>query len=190
MEKKQIELIVIGGSSGSLDAIFNIFSLLDNGFTIPIIIITHRNSNIDTNLVKVLSTKTYLLVKEADEKDILKQGTIYLAPPDYHLLIEKDKSLSLDNSEKVQFSRPSIDVTFQSAADIFKDKLLGIILSGANSDGAAGVAAIKKNGGLVIVQDPASAQIPYMPQQAIAHTKVDQIISLYEIAGYINNLMK
>ena len=105
-------------------------------------------------------------------------------------MIEKDKSLSLDNSEKVQFSRPSIDVTFQSAADSFKDKLLGIILSGANSDGADGVAAIKKNGGQVIVQDPATAQIPYMPQQAIAQTNVDQIISFDEIADYINSLIK
>ena len=190
MEKKQIELIVIGGSSGSLDAIFNIFSLLEIGLTIPIIIVMHRNNNVDTNLVKVLSAKTYLLVKEADEKEILKSGTIYLAPPDYHLLIEKDKSLSLDNSEKVQFRRPSIDVTFQSAAYVYKNNLLGIILSGANSDGAAGLASINKNGGQVIVQNPATAQIPYMPQQAITQTSVDKIYSLTEIANYINNLMK
>ena len=96
MEKKQIELIVIGGSSGSLDAIFNMLTLLDVGFPIPIIIVLHRNNNIDTNLVKVLSTKTHLLVKEADEKDIIKSGIIYLAPPDYHLLIEKDKTVSLE----------------------------------------------------------------------------------------------
>ena len=190
MEKKQIELIVIGGSSGSLDAILNIFTLLNIGFTLPIIIIMHRNNNIDTNLVRVLSTKTHLLVKEADEKEIIRSGIIYLAPPDYHLLIEKDKSLSLDNSEKVQYSRPSIDVTFQSAADIYKNKLLGIILSGANSDGAAGVATIKKNGGKVIIQDPITAQIPYMPQQAIARTKADKILSIHEIAGYLNNLIK
>ena len=190
MEKKQIELIVIGGSSGSLDAIFNILTLLDNDFNIPIIFVMHRNNNIDTNLVKVLSSKTSLLVKEADEKDIIKPGIIYLASPDYHLLIEKDKSLSLDSSEKVQYSRPSIDVTFQSAADIYKSKLLGIILSGANSDGAEGVSSIKRNGGRVIVQDPATAQIPYMPQQAIAITKVDEIFSLSKISGYMNNLMK
>ena len=190
MEKDQIELIVIGGSSGSLEAILNIFTLLNTGFKIPVIIVMHRSSNADTNLVKVLSAKTHLFVKEADEKEILTPGNIYLAPPDYHLLIEKDKSLSLDNSDKVQFSRPSIDVTFQAAADIYKDKLLGIILSGANSDGAAGAACIKRNGGLVIVQDPATAQIPYMPQYAIDQTMVDQIISLNEIAGYLNNLKK
>ena len=190
MEKEQIKLVVIGGSSGSLDAIFTIFTLLDISFTIPIIIVMHRSNNINTNLVKVLSAKTHLLVKEADEKEILKSGIVYLAPPDYHLLIEKDKSLSLDNSEKVQYSRPSIDVTFQSAADVFKKNLLGIILSGANSDGASGVASIKKNEGRVIVQDPASAQIPYMPQQAIAQTRADKIITLNEIAIYLNNLQK
>lgn len=192
MEKEQvkIELIVIGGSSGSLDVLLTIFALLNRSFTIPIIIVLHRNKNADTNLIKVLSTKINLKVKEADEKEPIRPGNIYLAPPDYHLLIEKDRTLSLDISEKVQYSRPSIDVTFQSAADVYKSKLLGIILSGANSDGAAGLASIKKNGGSVIVQDPATAQIPYMPQQAIVQTKVDEILSTNEIAQYINSLLK
>lgn len=192
MEKDQIdiELIAIGGSSGSLDVILNILTLLDTHFTIPIIIILHRNKNIDTHLVKVISTKTNLKVNEADEKELIKPGNIYLAPPDYHLLIEKDRTLSLDISEKVQYSRPSIDVTFQSAAEVYKNKLLGIILSGANSDGTAGIASIKKNGGLVLAQDPATAQISYMPQQAIAQTTMDGIFSIRAIARYVNGLIK
>ena len=192
MEKKQIDidLIVMGGSSGSLDVILNIFTLLDEGLTIPIIIVVHRNKNADANLVKVLSAKTNLIVKEADEKEFIKSGNIYLAPPDYHLLIENDKSLSLDISAKVQYSRPSIDVTFQSASNVYKSKLLGIILSGANSDGAAGLATIKKNGGRIIIQDPATAQIPYMPQQAIAQTKADDTFTVKAMAFYINDLVK
>ena len=181
-------LIVMGGSSGSLDAFFVILGMLNKDFNIPIVIVLHRNSDVNESLVELLSIKTNLIVKEADEKELISKGHVYLAPPDYHLLIEKDGSLSLDASAKIKYSRPSIDVTFYSAADAFKEKLTGIILSGASADGAEGIAYIKQHGGIAIVQAPGQALFAFMPQQAIAQTTVDGIFSTSEIAVYLNNL--
>ena len=181
-------LIVMGGSSGSLDAFFVILGMLNKDFNIPIIFVLHRNSDVNESLAGLLSIKTNLIVKEADEKELISKGHVYLAPPDYHLLIEKDGSLSLDASAKIKYSRPSIDVTFHSAADVYKEKLTGIILSGANADGAEGIAYIKQHGGIAIVQAPGQALFAFMPQQAIAQTKVDGIFSANEIAIFLNGL--
>jgi len=181
-------LIVMGGSSGSLEAFFVILGMLNKDFNIPIIFVLHRNSDVNESLVGILSIKTNLIVKEADEKELISKGHVYLAPPDYHLLIEKDGSLSLDASAKIKYSRPSIDVTFYSAADAYKEKLTGIILSGASADGAEGIAYIKQHGGIAIVQAPEQALFAFMPQQAIAQTKVDGIFSSSEIAVFLNNL--
>lgn len=183
------KLIVIGGSSGSLEALINIFNLLDPAFNIPILIILHRNIAPNDSLCKVLASKTLLQVKEADEKDIPLPGEVYLAPPDYHLLIEKDGSLSLDDSEKVRFSRPSIDVSFQSAANVYKNKLLAILLSGANADGSEGMQEIKSLGGTLIVQDPGEAMVNTMPLNALAATPVNHILTTGAIAHYLNNLL-
>ena len=170
------QLIVIGGSSGSLDALLVIFPLLKKDFSIPMVLVLHRGNNADNGLAELLATKTKLLVKEADEKEPILPGWLYLAPPDYHLLIEEDGTLSLDASEKVNFCRPSIDVTFASAAAACKDKLTAILLSGANADGAQAMKMVKECGGKNIIQDPAEALVGYMPEQAILLQEADYIL--------------
>ncbi len=185
--KKQIRLIAIGGSSGSFDALSKILGKLKADFTIPIIMILHRN-NADSGLAIVLGTKTNLIVKEAEEKEMILPGYLYLAPPDYHLLIEADKTLSLDVSEKVNYSRPSIDVTFESAAAVYKDELLCIILSGANADGTKGGLYAKDSGSTIIAQNPLEASVAYMPQHAINEISTDEVLSVEEIAKYLNML--
>jgi len=181
-------LIVIGGSSGSLDALLVILPLLKKDLAIPVVIVLHRNNNADNGLAELLSVKTTLWVKEADEKDVLLPGWIYLAPPDYHLLLEEDGTISLDVSEKVNYCRPSIDVTFDSAAVAYKQHCTAILLSGANADGAAAMQAVKEYGGKNIVQDPNEALVSYMPEQAIMRSVADEILKATEIAAAINAL--
>ncbi len=183
-------LIVIGGSSGSLDALLVILPALSPGFTIPIIIVVHRNSNADNGLTELLAVKTSLHIKEADEKDKLLPGWIYLAPPDYHVLVEEDGTISLDASEKVNYCRPSIDVTFTSAAAVYKQELVGVLLSGANADGAKAMSIIKEYGGRNIVQDPAEALVNYMPEQAILLSPVDAVLPAAAIANLLNRLVE
>ncbi|MCP9749725.1 chemotaxis protein CheB [Ferruginibacter sp. HRS2-29] len=190
MEKETMtspeKLIVIGGSSGSLEVLMNLLPLLGKRLPVPVIIVLHRNNQSDNGLVELFASKTKLTVKEADEKDILVPGTVYIAAPDYHLLIEQDKTLSLDASAKVNFSRPSIDVTFSSAADVFGKGLTAILLSGANADGADAMIYVKECGGKLIVQDPDEALVGYMPRQAIEQNDVDMILGVVEIAEWIN----
>ena len=161
---------------------------LEKHFFIPIVIIMHRNTTSDSALTELLSSRTSLQVKEAEDKDALEPGCIYLAPPDYHLLIEADGTLSLDASERVHYSRPSIDVSFMSAALAFKNELAGILLSGANADGAQGIKVIKESGGYTIVQDPQEASVGYMPQQALLTKAVDKIMTGDEMADWMNEL--
>lgn len=183
-----IELIIIGGSSGSLDAILKILPNLRPGFIIPIIIVLHRNIASDSVLEEVLASRTNLKVVEAEEKELICPGYIYIAPPDYHLLIEKDHTISLDYSEKINYSRPSIDVSFESAADVYEEKLVCIILSGANADGAKAVLYAKSLGSKIIIQDPAEAVVPVMPEHAIAYTSINNILSIKEIILFLNRL--
>jgi two-component system chemotaxis response regulator CheB len=134
----------------------------------------------------LLESKTSWQVREAEEKQTIMKDHIYLAPADYHLLIEKDRTLSLDVSEKVNFSRPSIDVSFESAAEVYGTKLAAILLSGANDDGVAGLKKVKACGGVAIVQNPQTAAVAYMPQQAINNLAVDKIINPDELGLLIN----
>lgn len=185
---KTCEAIIIGGSAGSLDVLIKVLPLLDSTISFPIIIVVHRKPGSDNMLTDLLSTKTNLRVKEIEEKENILPGIIYLAPSDYHLLIEKNNTFSLDSSEKVNYSRPSIDVTFQSAAEVYKDKLVCFLLSGSNADGVDGLKKVKEAGGKVIIQDPQSAAVSYMPAQAILNVKVDEVLQIEEIADYINKL--
>jgi len=187
MEKKY-ELLVIGGSAGSFHVILELVGQLSEGFALPIIIITHRSRGNDYQFINILNEKTSLTVKEAEEKELILSGYIYVCPPDYHLLIEKDKTLSLDYSEKVNHSRPSIDVTFECVADIYKEKAIAILLSGANGDGAEGLHRIHKQGGVTIVQNPKNAEVPVMPQRALELFTADYIIEAYEIGETIKKL--
>ena len=192
MEENQVtsnrRLIVIGGSSGSLDALLVILPKLRADFSIPILLILHRGTTADNGMVDLLAINTSLHVKEADEKDKLHPGWMYLAPPDYHVLLETDGSLSLDASEKIHYSRPSIDVSFTSAAQAYQNNCIAVLLSGANADGAAAMNLIALAGGTTIVQDPKTATVSYMPQQAIAQSKIQHVLSPAAIAALLNEI--
>ena len=175
------EAIVIGVSSGGMNALKIISSSLPVHFNLPIIIVQHLSAHSDSHWIKLLNEKSRLNVKEADEKEKIEKGNIYIAPPNYHLLIEKDKTFSLTIDERVNFARPSIDVLFESAAEAYKNKLIGIVLTGSNSDGTKGIKRIKDCGGLAIIQDPNTADSEYMPKSAIAAIEPDYIVSLEEI---------
>jgi len=175
------EAIVIGVSSGGMSAMKIMFSLLPKSFNIPIIIVQHIGVHSDNRWIKILNDTSNLRIKEADEKEKIEQGHVYFAPPNYHLLIEKDKTLSLTIGERVNFARPSIDVLFESAAEAYKIKLIGIILTGSNNDGTKGIKRIQECRGLTIVQDPETAESSFMPESAIAAIKPDYILPLEKI---------
>ncbi|RNL50670.1 chemotaxis protein CheB [Pedobacter jejuensis] len=180
--------LVIGGSAGSLDVLLKIFPDLDTNISFPIIIVTHRKPGNDTLLADLLQNRTDLKIREVDEKEEIVAGCVYIAPADYHLLIEKNKTFSLDYSEKVNYSRPSIDVTFQSAAEIYKDELVCILLSGSNADGVEGLKTVNNFGGLAVIQNPKTAIMPYMPQQAVLNVKKGTILDAVDMADFINKL--
>jgi len=175
------EAIVIGVSSGGMNALKIIFSALPADFSIPIIIVQHVGANSDSQWISLLDEKSNLDLKEADEKEKIEKGKAYFAPPNYHLMIEKDKTFSLTIDERVNFARPSIDVLFESAAEAYKKKLIGVVLTGSNHDGTKGIKRIKECGGLAIIQDPKTADSAYMPKSAIAAIEPDYILSLEDI---------
>ncbi|WP_421945643.1 chemotaxis protein CheB [Pedobacter sp.] len=182
--------LVIGGSAGSLDVLLEIFPLLDANLDFPIILVTHRKSGSDSLLSDLLQSRTALKVHEIDEKQEILPGNVYIAPADYHLLIEQNHTFSLDYSEKINYSRPSIDVTFQSAAEVFKQELVCILLSGSNADGVAGLKIVNNFGGLVVIQNPKTAIMPYMPQQAYNEVKPIIVLDSFEMSSFINSLNK
>ena len=188
-EKAAYDLIVIGGSAGSVGAIVKLIPSLAPDFKIPIILVLHRRAESKEGFIsEILQHKSNLHIKEAEEKEIIDPSSVYIAPADYHLLIENDFSFSLDASEKILFSRPSIDVTFESAAEKYGEKLIGILLTGANHDGAKGMTEIAQQGGLTIAQDPETAEIATMPLAAIKTGKVDKVLKLEEIIDFLNSL--
>lgn len=183
-----ISAIVMGTSAGGLKALTAIFEGLPADFSAPIVVVQHRARQ-DLNLLEsLLQAKCRLRVKQADEKELLDAGTIYIAPPDYHLLVERDRTLSLSTDPPVHFSRPSIDVLFESAAAAFGRQLLAVLLTGASQDGARGVATIARHGGVVIAQNPQSAAFPFMPQSAIDTGKVHHVMDLKQIQQFLLRL--
>lgn len=186
--KSGYRLLVVGGSAGSLDVILTFIPKLRTDLPFAILLVLHRKSNASSVLIDLLAAKTPLPVKEAEEKEPLLAGKIYLAPPDYHLLVEKDFTVSLDDSEKVHHSRPSIDVTFETAAEAYGPALACLLLSGANADGAEGIRWAKQLKGLTLVQDPRTAEVSYMPQQAIDTQSVDKVVSVLQMHEVINSL--
>ncbi|WP_461789072.1 chemotaxis protein CheB [Pedobacter sp.] len=185
---KKCGALVIGGSAGSLDVLLKVLPEVDASIDFTIIIVVHRKQGTDSLLTDLLAYRTDLKVKEADEKEKILEGHIYIAPSDYHLLVEKDFTFSLDYSEKVNYSRPAIDVTFQTASDAYGDSLVSLLLSGSNADGANGTVTVLKNGGIALVQDPETAQVSYMPEQAILKANVSKVLKIEEMANYINSL--
>lgn len=184
---KRYELLLIGGSAGSLDVLLQLLPALRPGLGMAIIVVLHRKPG-ESMLAELLNGRMFLPVKEAEEKESIELNNVYIAPADYHLLIEKDRTFSLDYSEKVHYSRPAIDVTFETAAEAYGPAVAALLLSGANADGSEGLHKIKQSGGLTLVQDPFEATVSYMPQQAIDHLAVDHIAGTKELVGIVNGL--
>lgn len=182
------EAIVIGVSAGGLEALRIILPSLPKNFHLPIIVVQHMHPYSANFLVNYLDEKCQLTVKEVDEKEYIKAGKIYIAPPNYHIMVEEDRSFSLSITEPINHARPSIDVLFETAADAYGSKLIGIILTGGNSDGSQGLKKIKEKGGLTIVQDPETAEVDFMPRAAIATTKVDHVLPLKEIGPFLMSI--
>lgn len=185
-----IEIVVIGGSAGSLPVLIEILKNISPDFTLPIIIIVHRQRNVLSELPKILgSTVPFKEIIEPDDKTLITEKCIYIAPQNYHLLIETDRTFSLDYSEAVHYSRPSIDVTFESSAKVYKNKTVSVLLSGANNDGAAGMQKIVENNGIAIAQDPASAMYPVMPMAAIETVRGIKVMRPGQIVDFLNGLV-
>lgn len=182
------ELLIIGGSAGALDVVLKALPKLNVGLLFPVVIVLHRKADSETSLEDLLSACTSIDVKEIEDKDMLRKGSLFLAPADYHILFEKDGSVSLDVSEKVHYCRPSIDVALESAFNIYKEYTSGILLSGANADGAMGLRKIKKGGGFVAIQDPEDAMVSYMPDSALKEISPDIVFKSGSLADVINNL--
>lgn len=183
------EFLMIGGSAGSLEVLFRLLPLLRPDLPFPVALVLHRRNSSDSSLAELLGSKTLNPTQEVEDKEPITPGTIYLAPADYHLLIEQDRTFSLDYSEKINFSRPSIDVSFESAAEIYGPGLVGILLSGANEDGTGGLMAVKRAGGRAVVQSPDTAQMPFMPHYALTHLAIDHVFDTIQMAAFINSLV-
>ncbi|MDQ3940037.1 MAG: chemotaxis protein CheB [Actinomycetota bacterium] len=178
------ELVTIGCSWGGLGALGTIFSGLPGDFGAAIVVAQHRMAQSPDGLALSLQKRSRLPVKDAEDKEPIEPGRIYLAPPDYHLLVEPG-SFALSIDKMVQYARPSIDVLFESAADSYGDKLIGVILTGANEDGAAGLARVKQRGGCALVQDPSTAVRSEMPRAALEAVRPDRTMPLQEIGPYL-----
>lgn len=183
-----VEAVVIGTSAGGLAALSVLVAGLEATFRLPLLVVQHIPSGVPTQLAEIFQRKTGLHVKEADEKEAVRGGTLYFAAPGYHLLVEQDTSLSLSQDDSVHFSRPSIDVLFESAADAWGERVAGILLTGANEDGAAGLEAIHRAGGLTIVQDPDEAEVDSMPRAALQRFAPDYILPLRDIHRLLREL--
>lgn len=183
-----IEAVVVGASAGGVDALLRVFGHLRKGFGVPILVVLHLPDERESQLARVFGHRLAVPVEEARDKQDIVPGTLYVATPGYHLSVEADRSLSLSLEEPVHHSRPSIDVLFESAADVYGQKLLAVVLTGANTDGACGLAKVRELGGITVVQDPAEAQVSTMPEAALALHEPDHILTLQGIGQLLAGL--
>jgi two-component system chemotaxis response regulator CheB len=182
------EVIVIGTSWGGLHAVSTLLDGLDDAVRQPIVVVQHRSAESEEGaLAHILSHHTRRIVSDPDDKTALEPGHVYIGPPDYHVLVEHGH-FALSTDGPVAFARPSIDVLFESAADSYGERAVGIVLTGANHDGARGLARIKERGGVAIVQDPLSSERRTMPDAAIAATHADAVLPLEEIPQFLYGL--
>ena len=179
------EVLLLGGSAGSFKLIYDIVKNFDADLNKTVIIVIHRKKNFFSDIEKLFSANSRMLFREITDKDKIRNNTIYIAPANYHTLIEKEKVFSLDVSEAVWYSRPSIDVTFESVAEVYKGACTAILFSGANQDGAQGMLKLRSHGSLTIAQNPEEAEMPQMPLAAIEAKAVDYILSTKEIIELI-----
>ncbi|HVS01845.1 MAG TPA: chemotaxis protein CheB [Thermoanaerobaculia bacterium] len=182
------DLVVMGASLGGLDALGEIFSGLPASFPAAVAVVQHRRADSSASLAALFAARTPLPVHEAEDREPILPGTVYLAPPNYHLLVERGElSLSLD--PPVLHARPSIDVLFESAADAYERRLVAVLLTGASRDGAAGIAAVAARGGLTVVQDPDGALSPVAPRAALERTTVRHVLPVPAIAPLLTDLL-
>jgi two-component system chemotaxis response regulator CheB len=189
-----VQAIVIGASAGGVDALMTLLPALPAGLAAAVLVVLHLPRDRSSLLVDIFRPRCALRVVEAQDKERVAAGTVYFAPPDYHLLVDVDPEaapepqLSLSVDEPVHFSRPSIDVLFESAADVYGQRLMGIVLTGGNQDGAAGLSAVRRAGGITAVQDPETAQVPLMPASALARGPVDYVLPLAGLAQLMKTM--
>ena len=185
-----VEAVVIGASAGGVDALLKLLSALPEHFRLPIITVLHLPAGRDSQLAAIFRKRSSIAVHEVVDKQKISPATLYFAAPGYHLSVEKDRSFSLSCEAPVHHSRPSIDLLMKSAADAYGEKLAGILLTGANHDGAAGLAKISQRGGFTVVQNPAEAQVATMPEAAIRRLRPDLILRLDDIRSLLLQLDK
>ena len=183
-----IEAIVVGASAGGVEALLSIFGQLPSTFALPIIAVLHLPDERRSQLAEVFARRLQIPVREGQDKEVIQPGTLYFASPGYHLSVEHDRSLSLSQEDRVHHSRPAIDYLFASAGDVYGKRLLAILLTGANQDGAQGLAHVKQSGGITVVQDPDEARIAVMPRAALALHTPDHILTLSRIASLLASL--
>lgn len=188
-DRPPYEIIAFAASAGGLNAVSRVLGVLPEGFPTPIVIVHHLDPRHRSLMAEILSRRTKLEVREAREGDHLRARTVFVAPPDYHLLVNPDGTLSLSHSELVHFLRPSADLLFESAAASFKERAIAVILSGTGSDGAMGLRAIKKMGGTVIAQDEGTSEFFGMPSAAINTKMVDFVLPLDQIGEALVTLV-
>ena len=182
---QSIEAVVIGASAGGVQALLTVLADLPRSFHLPLIVVLHLPEGRDSQLAEIFQYRLPIEVREAADKETILPGTLYFAGPDYHLLVEMDRTFSLSSEEPLHYSRPSINVLMESAADAYGPALAGILLTGANEDGATGMARIKQQGGLTVVQDPTEAAVPTMPEAAIRRQAPDFILKLAGIRDFL-----
>jgi two-component system, chemotaxis family, protein-glutamate methylesterase/glutaminase len=180
--------VVIGGSAGSFQGVVRILSNLPKKFPLPIIMCLHRLKHVRHGFVEALSIKSVVQVTEPNDKESIKKGSIYLAPANYHMSVELGHYFALSTEEMVNNSRPAIDITLGTSAYVYKDRLIGILLSGANRDGALGMRSVKERKGITIVQDPSECMIETMPRAALSVTNIDHILKVDQIIDFLCEL--
>ncbi len=180
--------IIIGGSAGSFQTVTRILSSLPKSFNLPVFLCLHRLKHVRAGFVEALSIKSNIKIIEPDDKEFIRQHKAYLAPANYHMYFELGNYIALSTEEPVNHSRPAIDISFASAAYTYRDKLIAILLSGANKDGALGMREVKRQGGLTIVQDPDECQVKTMTASAMSATEIDKILSADKIIEFLVNL--
>jgi two-component system chemotaxis response regulator CheB len=182
---RKSDILLIGGSAGSFKPIFTIVQSIPSDLAKAVLIIIHRKKNYLSDIENLFAENSRMLLQEVNDKDCINKQTIYIAPANYHTLIEREKCFGLDVSEAIWYSKPSIDVSFESAAEIYKDCCTAILFSGANQDGAEGLLKLRKSGSLTIVQDPKEVEMPDMPQSAININAAEYVLSLNDILQLI-----
>lgn len=188
MARPEYRAVAIGVSSGGLQALSLLLGRLPAAFSLPVLIVQHLGADAGDGCARLLDQRCPIRVKEADEGELIRPATAYLAPPNYHLLVENAGTLALSIDAPVSYARPSIDVLFESAAMVFGQALIGAVLTGANADGSRGLRTVKQYGGLTVVQDPEEAEAKPMPLAAIAAGPVDHVLTLDRIAALLREL--